>query len=67
MTIENTPLWLLLTMAKSRLFDRWCSEKGQISWDLSLRPLWSATRVISAVSVGTPIFSDVPADNSATM
>lgn len=33
MTMENTPLWLLLTMAKSRLFDRWRSKKGQvIAW-----------------------------------
>jgi len=33
MTMEDTPLWLLLTMAKSRLFDRWRSKKGQvIAW-----------------------------------
>ena len=33
LTMENTPLWLLLTMAKSRLFDRWRSKKGQvIAW-----------------------------------
>ena len=33
MTMENTPLWLLLTMAKSCLFNRWRSKKGQvIAW-----------------------------------
>lgn len=33
MTMENTPLWLLLTMAKSRLFEHWRSKKGQvIAW-----------------------------------
>lgn len=33
MTMEDTPLWLLLTMAKSCLFDRWRSKKGQvIAW-----------------------------------
>ncbi|MCB2068053.1 MAG: hypothetical protein KDE15_15590, partial [Erythrobacter sp.] len=33
MTMDNTPLWLLLTMAKSCLFNRWRSKKGQvIAW-----------------------------------
>ena len=33
MTMENTPLWLLLTMAKSCLFRRWQAKKGQvIAW-----------------------------------
>jgi len=33
MTMENTPLWLLMTMAKSRLFRRWQAKKGQvIAW-----------------------------------
>lgn len=33
MTMENTPLWLLLTMAKSCLFNQWRSKKGQvIAW-----------------------------------
>lgn len=33
MTMQNTPLWLLLTMAKSCLFNRWRSKKGQvIAW-----------------------------------
>ncbi|MCC2603146.1 hypothetical protein [Sphingopyxis yananensis] len=33
MTMENTPLWLLLTMAKSCLFNHWRSKKAQvISW-----------------------------------
>lgn len=33
MTMENTPLWLLLTMAKSCLFSRWRSKKAQvIAW-----------------------------------
>ena len=33
MTMENTPLWLLLTMAKSCLFRRWQARKGQvIAW-----------------------------------
>lgn len=33
MTMENTPLWLLLTMAKSRLFEHWRSKKAQVtSW-----------------------------------
>ena len=33
MTMENTPLWLLLTMAKSCLFNHWRSKKGQvIAW-----------------------------------
>ncbi|WP_420381798.1 hypothetical protein [Novosphingobium sp.] len=30
MTMDNNPLWLLLTMAKSCLFDRWRSKKGQV-------------------------------------
>ena len=30
MTMENTPLWLLLTMAKSRLFSHWQAKKGQV-------------------------------------
>ena len=33
MTMENTPLWLLLTMAKSCLFREWQAKKGQvIAW-----------------------------------
>lgn len=33
MTMENTPLWLLLTMAKSCLFRHWQVKKGQvIAW-----------------------------------
>jgi hypothetical protein len=33
MTMENTPLWLLLTMAKSCLFRRWQAKKAQvIAW-----------------------------------
>lgn len=33
MTMENTPLWLLLTMAKSCLFRKWQAKKGQvIAW-----------------------------------
>ena len=33
MTMENTPLWLLLTMAKSCLFRHWQAKKGQvITW-----------------------------------
>ena len=33
MTMENTPLWLLLTMAKSCLFRKWQARKGQvIAW-----------------------------------
>lgn len=33
MTMENTPLWLLLTMAKSCLFRHWQAKKGQvIAW-----------------------------------
>ncbi len=33
MTMEDTPLWLLLTMAKSCLFRRWQAKKGQvITW-----------------------------------
>ncbi|MCB1853609.1 MAG: hypothetical protein KDI05_01945 [Halieaceae bacterium] len=33
MTMENTPLWLLMTMAKSCLFRRWQAKKGQvIAW-----------------------------------
>ncbi|HPG28191.1 MAG TPA: hypothetical protein PLW10_21340, partial [Myxococcota bacterium] len=33
MTMENTPLWLLLTMAKSCLFRRWQAKKCQvIAW-----------------------------------
>lgn len=33
MTMENTPLWLLLTMAKSCLFRCWQAKKGQvIAW-----------------------------------
>jgi hypothetical protein len=33
MTMENTPLWLLLTMAKSCLFGHWQAKKGQvIAW-----------------------------------
>jgi hypothetical protein len=33
MTMEDTPLWLLNTMAKSGLFTRWQAKKGQvIAW-----------------------------------
>lgn len=33
MTMENTPLWLLLTMNKSCLFTKWQAKKGQvIAW-----------------------------------
>ncbi len=33
MNMENTPLWLLLTMAKSRLYHHWQAKKGQvIAW-----------------------------------
>jgi hypothetical protein len=33
MTMENTPLWLLLTMAKSCLFTHWQAKKAQvIAW-----------------------------------
>jgi hypothetical protein len=33
MTMENTPIWLLMTMAKSCLFRRWQAKKGQvIAW-----------------------------------
>ena len=33
MTMENTPLWLLLTMAKSCLFRHWQTKNGQvIAW-----------------------------------
>jgi hypothetical protein len=33
MTMENAPLWLLMTMAKSCLFRRWQAKKGQvIAW-----------------------------------
>lgn len=33
MTMEDTPLWLLLTMAKSCLFTEWRAKKGQvIAW-----------------------------------
>jgi hypothetical protein len=33
MTMENTPLWLLLSMTKSGLFQRWQAKKGQvITW-----------------------------------
>jgi hypothetical protein len=33
MTMENTPIWLLMTMAKSCLFKRWQAKKGQvIAW-----------------------------------
>lgn len=33
MTMENTPLWLLMTMAKSCLFRKWQAKKGQvIAW-----------------------------------
>ena len=33
MTMENTPLWLLLTMTKSCLFTRWQAKKAQvIAW-----------------------------------
>lgn len=33
MTMENTPLWLLMSMAKSGLFRRWQAKKGQvIAW-----------------------------------
>ena len=33
MTMENTPLWLLLSMAKSCLFRKWQARKGQvIAW-----------------------------------
>ena len=31
MTMENTPIWLLLTMAKSRLFEQWRSKKMQVT------------------------------------
>jgi len=32
-SMDNTPLWLLLTMAKSRLFERWRIKKAQvIAW-----------------------------------
>jgi hypothetical protein len=33
MSMENTPIWLLMTMAKSCLFRRWQAKKGQvIAW-----------------------------------
>jgi hypothetical protein len=33
MTMDNTPLWLLMSMAKSGLFHRWQAKKGQvIAW-----------------------------------
>jgi hypothetical protein len=33
MTMDNTPLWLLMSMAKSGLFRRWQAKKGQvIAW-----------------------------------
>ena len=33
MTMENTPIWLLMTMAKSCLFRAWQAKKGQvIAW-----------------------------------
>lgn len=33
MTMDNTPLWLLMSMAKSGLFRRWQAKKGQvITW-----------------------------------
>lgn len=33
MTMENTPLWLLLTMNKSCMFTKWQAKKGQvIAW-----------------------------------
>jgi hypothetical protein len=33
LTMEDSPLWLLLTMAKSRLFERWRVKKAQvITW-----------------------------------
>ena len=31
MTMENTPIWLLLIMAKSRLFENWRSKKMQVT------------------------------------
>jgi hypothetical protein len=31
MTMENTPIWLLLTMSKSGLFQQWQSKKAQLT------------------------------------